>query len=80
METEYDEYVLEYWKLPNGNFIVKFKKDDGLDGDKDVKNTLPSHLGAFILSKVNEIRIILSEISTVFIKIVYTMETRIVCI
>ena len=80
METEYDEYVLEYWKLPNGNFIVKFKKDDGLDGDNDVKNTLPSHLGAFILSKVNEIRIILSEISTVFIKIVYTMETRIVCI
>ena len=26
------------------------KKDDGLEGDNDVKNTLPSHLGAFILS------------------------------
>ena len=25
-------------------------KDDGLDGDNNVKNTLPSHLGAFILS------------------------------
>ena len=50
METEYDENVLDYWKLPNGNYIVKLKKDDGLEGDNDVKNTLPSHLGAFILS------------------------------
>ena len=24
METEYDENVLDYWKLPNGNYIVKF--------------------------------------------------------
>ena len=30
---------------------MKYKKDDGLDGDNDVKNTLPSHLRAFILSK-----------------------------
>ena len=26
METEYDENVLEYWKLPNGSYIVKLKK------------------------------------------------------
>ena len=50
METEYDENALDYWKLPNGNYIVKLKKDDGLESDNDVKNTLPSHLGAFILS------------------------------
>ena len=50
METEYDENVLDYWRLPNGNYIVKFKKDDGLEEDNDVKNTLPSHLGDFILS------------------------------
>ena len=49
METEYDENVSDYWKLPNGNFIVKSKRDDGLDGDNDVKNTLPSHLGSSIL-------------------------------
>ena len=30
MKTEIDENVLEYWKLPNGNYIVKMKKDDGL--------------------------------------------------
>ena len=40
----------DYWNLPNGNYIVKFKKDDGLEGDNDVKKRLPSHLGAFILS------------------------------
>ena len=50
MQTEYDENVLDYWRLPNGIYIVKFKQVDGLDGDSNVKNALPSHLGAFILS------------------------------
>ena len=31
------------------------KKDDGLDSDNDVRNTLPSHLGAFILSNSERI-------------------------
>ena len=26
METEYDENVLNFWKLPNGNYIVKIKR------------------------------------------------------
>ena len=52
METEYDENVSDYWKLANGNYIVKLKKDDGLEGDNDVKNTLPSH---FILSNSKRI-------------------------
>ena len=47
MQTGYDEKVFDYWKLPNGSFIVKMKQDVGLDGDNYVKNTLPSHLGAF---------------------------------
>ena len=55
METEHDGNVLDYWKLPNGNYIVKLKKDDGLEGDNDVKNTLPSQLGAFILSNSKRI-------------------------
>ena len=49
METEYDENVLDYWNLPNGNYIVILKKDDVMEGDNDVKITLPSHLGAFML-------------------------------
>ena len=36
MKTEFDENVLDYWKLPNGNYIVKMKKDDGLDDDCDI--------------------------------------------
>ena len=26
MKSEFDENVLDYWKLPNGNYIVKMKK------------------------------------------------------
>ena len=26
MEIEYDDIVLDYWRLPNGIYIVKFKK------------------------------------------------------
>ena len=55
MKTEFDENVLDYWKLPNGNYIVKMKKDDGLDDDCDIKNTLRSVLGAFILSNSKRI-------------------------
>ena len=55
METEYDDNVSDYSKLRKENFIVKFKKDDGSDGDDDVKNTLLSHLGAFILVTANEL-------------------------
>ena len=37
MKTEFDENVLDCWKLPNGNYIVKMKGDDGLDDDCDIK-------------------------------------------
>ena len=37
MKTEFDESKLHYWKLPDGNYIVKMKKDDGLDDDCDNK-------------------------------------------
>ena len=26
MQTEYDDNVLDYWRLPNGNSIVKLKR------------------------------------------------------
>ena len=55
MKTEFDENVLDYWNLPNGNYIVKMKKDDGLDDVCDIKNTLPAVLGAFILSNSRQI-------------------------
>ena len=49
MKTEFDENVLDYWRLPNGNYIVKMTKDDGSDDDCDIENALPAVLGAFIL-------------------------------
>ena len=55
MTTQYDENVLDYWKLPNGEYIVKLKEDDGLDSEIDIKNTMPSHLGSFILSNSKRI-------------------------
>ena len=55
MKTEFDENVLDYWKLPNGNYIVKMKKDDGLDDDCEIKNTLLAVLGAFILANSRRI-------------------------
>ena len=55
MKTEFDGNVLDYWKITNGNDIVKKKKDDGLDDDCDIKNTLPAVLGAFILSNSKRI-------------------------
>ena len=39
----------------NGSHIVRMKKDDGLDDDCDIKNTLPAHLGPFILSNSKRI-------------------------
>ena len=29
--TQYDENVLDYWKLPNNEYIVKLQEDQGLD-------------------------------------------------
>ena len=55
MKTEFDENVLDYWKLPNSNYIVKMKKDDGLDEDCDIENTLPEVLAAFILANSRRI-------------------------
>ena len=56
MKTEFDENTLDYWKVPNGNYTIKMKKDDGEDDDCDVKNTLPAVLGAFILGNRRRIR------------------------
>ena len=55
METEYDDRVKDYWKLPNGNYIVKLALDEGVDDDVEDKITMLSQLGAFILSNSKRI-------------------------
>ena len=76
METEHDNIVLDRWKLPSGYYILKLKKDYGLDCDNDVKNTLPSKFGAFISTnnkrnKNNFIR----EINGFYNNSIYTGDT-----
>ena len=56
MKTEYNDNVLDYWRLPNGSYFVKLKQDDQLDGDNDDKTFLPSRLGAFIPSNIKRIK------------------------
>ena len=76
METEYDENVLDYWKLPNGNYIVKLKKDDGLVAEKDVKNTLPITWGTFILSNSKRnMNIFIREINGFYNNSIYYGDT-----
>ncbi len=74
LQTEYDGKVLCYWRLPNGIYIVKVKKDDGLDCDNDVKNMFPIQLGAFILSNTKWIMNIFTRDTDGFYNIVFTME------
>ena len=50
MSTEYDERVLEHWKLPTRDYIKKLKQNDGLESETNLKNTMPAHLGSYILS------------------------------
>ena len=73
MKTEFVENVLDYWRLPNGNYSVKMKKDDGLDDDCDITNTLPAVLGAFTLSNSKRIRNnFMREINVFFINSIYS--------
>ena len=76
MKTEFDENVLDYWRLPNGNYIVKMKKYDGLNDDCDIKNTLPAVLGAFILNISRRImNKFLREINEFYKNIIYYTDT-----
>ena len=55
MITEYDERVLDYQKINCGNYIVKLKVDAGLQDEIKKVNTMPLHLGAFVLSNSKRI-------------------------
>ena len=50
MMTEYDERVKDYWKTSGNNYIVKMIDDAGLEYEVKKLNTMPLHLGAFVLS------------------------------
>ena len=55
MQTEYDERGKDYWKISNINYIVKMIDDAGLEDEIKKINTMPLHLGAFVLSNSKRI-------------------------
>ena len=55
MMIEYDERVLDYQKINHGNYIVKLKDDEGLEGEIKKCNTLPLQLAVLILSNSKRI-------------------------
>ena len=55
MQTEYDERVEDYWKISGINYIVKMIDDKGLEDEVKKLNTMPLHLGAFVLSNSKRI-------------------------
>ena len=55
MMSEYDEQVKDYWKISSINYIVKMIDDAGLEDEVKKLNTMPLHLGAFVLSNSKRI-------------------------
>ena len=62
MSTEYDERLPDYWRLSNGEYIVKLKQHEGLEGETDLKITMPADLGSVILSNKRIINNFLREV------------------
>ena len=55
MMNNYDERVKYYWKISGNNYIVKMIDDAGLQDEVKKLNTMPLHLGAFVLSNSKRI-------------------------
>ena len=50
MMIQYDERVKDYWEISGINYIVKIIDDPGLEDEVKKLNTMPLHLGSFVLS------------------------------
>ena len=55
MMDNYNEKVKDYWKISGINYIVKMIDDPGLEDEVKNLNTMPLHLGSFILSNSKRI-------------------------
>ena len=50
MMSEYDEKVEGFWRISHGNYIAKMVDDKRLEDEVKKLNTMPLHLGGFVLS------------------------------
>ena len=55
MHSEYDERIIEYWKVSNGNKNVKKIHDRRLEGEVKRLNNKPLQLSAYVLSNSRRI-------------------------
>ena len=55
MMSQYDEKVMDYWRISHGNYIVKMIDDKGLEDQVKKLFTMPLHLGVFVLSNSKRI-------------------------
>ena len=53
--NQYDERVKDYWKISYGNYIVKIIDDAQLEDEVKKLNTMPLHLGSFVLNNSKRI-------------------------
>ena len=76
METEYDERVNDYCKISGINYIVKMIDDAGLEDEVKKLNTMPPHIGAFVLSNSKRImKNFIDAINGFFTNDVYYTDT-----
>ena len=76
MTTEYDEKIKEYGKISNFNYIVKMIDDKGLEDEITKNNTMPLHLGAFVLSNSKRImNNFIHAINRFYTNVVYYTDT-----
>ena len=80
MMSEYDERVKDYWRISHGNYLVKMIDDKGLEDKVKKLNTMPLHLGAFVLSNSKRIMNNFMHAINGFLQMISTTRIRIVCI
>ena len=78
--SEYDERVIDYWKISGNNYIVKTVDDTGLEDEVKKLNTMPLHLGSFVLTNSKRIMNILYTLLTDFLQMISTLKILTACI
>ena len=77
MMSEYDEHVKDYWKVSGIKYIVKMIDDAGLEDEVEKLNTMPLHLGAFVLSNSKRsLKNFIHAILVFYTKDVYYTDTN----
>ena len=81
MMSEYDEKVEDYWKIGYGKYFVKMIEDAGLENEVKKLNTMPLHLGAFVLTNSERImKYFIHALNGFYINDVYYTDTDSLCL